>query len=124
MLIIGERYKVISHPYNIFITCAPFYGTCHHFSIHENGRFCRVQFTNLTSCFYEPIPYEKWCLIDLNNKYDLMLMRIMKPELSSQIHQRKIPTLANMCRSKMPYKTRLEAQGTYIDYIINDVVNI
>jgi len=122
MFIIGERYKVISHPYNIFITCAPFYGTCQHFTIHENGRFCRVQFINMSNLDHEPIPYEKWCLIDLNNKYDLMFMRIMKPSLKDQIRQPKIPTLANMCRVRIPYETRIELQGTYIDDVINDVV--
>ena len=122
MFIIGERYKVISHPYNIFITCAPFYGTCRHFTIYENGRFCRVQFINMSSLDNETIPYEKWCLIDLNNKYDLMFMRIMKTSLKHQICQPKIPTLANMCRSQIPYETRIELQGTYIDDVINDVV--
>jgi hypothetical protein len=117
MFTIGERYKVCNN--NLFISSPTFYGTCRCVSNHENGRFTRIQFTNLTNYFHEPMPYEKWCLIDLHNPYDYIFMKIMKPELAHQIRQRKIPTLANLCRSHIPYKTRIEIQGTYIDDVIN-----
>jgi hypothetical protein len=51
-------------------------------------------------------------------------MQIMKPELAHQICQQKIPSLANLCRTHIPYKTRIEMQGTYIDHVINDDVGI
>ena len=120
MLTIGERYKVINN--NLFISLPTFYGTCQCVSAHENGRFVRVQFTNLTNYFHEPMPYEKWCLIDLHNPYDLLCMQIMKPELAHQIHRYKIPTLANLCRKSISYEMRIDAQGTYLDDIINGVL--
>lgn len=120
MLTIGARYKVQNK--NLFISSPTFYGTCQCISTHENGRFVRVQFTNLTNYFHEPMPYEKWCLIDLHNPYDLLCMQIMKPELAHQICQRKTPTLANLCRKSISYEMRIDAQGTYLDDIINGVV--
>ena len=66
------------------------------------------------------MPYEKWCIMDLLYNNDYIIMQIIKPELAHQIHKRKIPTLANLCRKSIPYKTRIEIQGTYI----NDVVGI
>jgi hypothetical protein len=113
MFTIGERYKVRSHPHMLFITQPTFYGTCQCFTTHENGRIVRVQFIHLTNYFHEPMPYEKWCLIDLY-VYDYIFMQIMKPEISQEIHRYKIPTLANLCRSHIFFKTRIEAQGTYI----------
>ena len=119
MFTIGERYKVSNHPNNIFTQYPTFYGTCQCFT--TDGRFIRVQFINLKNYFHEPMPYEKWCLIDLCN-YDYICMRMMNPEIAKEIHRYKIPTLANLCRSHIPFKTRIEAQGTYIDDVINDVV--
>jgi hypothetical protein len=113
MFTIGERYKVRSHPNNLITQYPTFYGICQCVSTHENGRFIRVQFTHLTNYFNEPMPYEKWCLIDLY-VYDYIFMQIMKPEISQEIHRYKIPTLANLCRSHIPFKTRIETQGTYI----------
>ena len=118
MFTIGARYKVRTN--NVFISGPTFYGTCQCISTHENGRFIRVQFTNLTNYFHEPMPYEKWCVMDLLYNNDYIIMQIMKPDLAHQIHKRKIPTLANLCRKSIPYKTRIEIQGTYI----NDVVGI
>jgi hypothetical protein len=121
MFTIGARYKVSNHPNNIFTQYPTFYGICQNFTVHEDGRFIRVQFIHLTNYFHEPIPYEKWCLLDTYN-HDYICMHLMPPELAQEIHHRKIPTLANLCRTKIPFKTRIEAQGTYIADVINDVV--
>ena len=118
MFTIGERYKVSNHPNNIFTSYPTFYGTCQNFTVHEDGRFIHVQFIHLTNYFHEPMPYEKWCIMDLLYNNDYIIMQIMKPELAHQIHRYKIPTLANLCRAKIPFKMRIEAQGTYLDDII------
>jgi len=120
MFVIGERYRVINHPSNIIFASYPsFYGKCQH--VITDGRFVRVQFVEMTNFLGQPIPYEKWLLIDTQDTLHisgLLCMKIMNPSLKTQIRQPKIPSLAKMCRNHISYQTRIDMQGTYIDDVI------
>ena len=48
-------------------------------------------------------------------------MKLMEPELTREIKEHKkmkIPSLLNLCRKSISYKTRIDFQGTYISDVI------
>ena len=116
---IGERYRLVHYDVDEDIT---FFGTCHSISqVPIYDTFIKIKFEDITDQFNELLP-DKTILIHTSDSIYInnwKIMKLMKPELTREIKQGKIPTLANMCRSHIPYQTRLEAQGTYIDDVIN-----
>ena len=124
-LTIGERYRVI--PPNIYkqIGETVFYGTCHRISsvpIYE--RFIKVEFIDLTDQFHEPLSEDKTLVVDLITARpdDYGFMKLLNYDLSCDIEWHKkmeIPTLANLCRKRISYETRVECQGTYMSDVID-----
>lgn len=116
---VGERYRLV--PYDVDEDTT-FFGTCHSITqVPIYDKFIKFNFIDITDKFNELLP-DKTILYHISDsKYinNWKIMKIMKPELTREICYRKIPTLANLCRSKIPYKTRVEAQGTFIDDVIN-----
>ena len=120
---IGERYRLV--PYDVDEDTT-FFGTCHSITqVPIYDKFIKFNFVDITDKFNELLP-DKTILYHISDsKYinNWKIMKLMKPELTKEIKgYNKIPTLANLCRNQIPYKTRVEAQGTYIDDVINDVV--
>jgi hypothetical protein len=120
---IGERYRLVHYDVDEDTT---FFGTCHSISqVPIYDTFIKIKFEDITDQFNELLP-DKTILIHTSDSIYInnwKIMKLMKPELTREICQYneiqgKIPTLANMCRRHIPYQTRLEAQGTYIDDLI------
>jgi hypothetical protein len=119
---VGERYRVV--PYDEDTT---FFGTCHSIKqVPIYDKFIKIKFVDITK-FNELLP-DKTILYHISDSLyinNCRFMKLMKPELTREIKgYNKIPTLANMCRSKIPYKTHIEIQGTYIIDVINNVVGL
>ena len=117
---VGERYRLV--PYDVDEDTT-FFGTCHSITqVPIYDKFIKFNFVDITDKFHTPMP-NKTILYHISDSIYInnwKIMKIMKPELTIEIQEhRKIPTLANLCRSKIPYKTRVEAQGTFIDDVIN-----
>jgi hypothetical protein len=120
---IGERYRLVHYDVDEDTT---FFGTCHSISqVPIYDTFIKIKFEDITDQFNELLP-DKTILIHTSDSIYInnwKLMKLIKPELSREIQQNnEIPTLANLCRSKIPYKTRIELQGTYINDVINYIV--
>ena len=124
---IGQRYRVA--PYDVDEDTT-FYGTCHSITqVPIYDTFIKINFEDITDKYDNAFP-DKTILFHISeSKYinNWKIMKLMKPELTREIQRYneihgKIPTLANLCRRKIPYKTRVELQGTYMSDVINDVV--
>ena len=122
---IGERYRVVAQNTDIVTMHKIFYGTCDKI-IPTWKSFVKFKFVDITDQFHEPTQNDTWLVIDLNDSLysnGWIFMKMMEPELTKEIRKyRKITTLANLCRNQIPFKTRIETQGTYISDVINDVV--
>ena len=119
---IGERYRLV--PYDVDEDTT-FFGTCHSITqVPIYDKFIKFNFVDITDTFNELLP-DKTILYHISDsKYinNWKIMKLMKPELTREIQRyRKITTLANLCRIKIPYKTRVELQGTYMSDVINDI---
>lgn len=105
-----------------------FYGTCHSITqVPIYGNFIKINFEDITDQYDNTFP-DKTILFHISeSKYinNWKIMKLMKPELRREIQRyneiqcNKIPTLANLCRSKIPYKTRVELQGTYMSDVVS-----
>ena len=116
---VGERYRLV--PYDVDEDTT-FFGTCNSITqVPIYDKFIKFNFVDITDKFHTPMP-NKTILYHISDSIYInnwKIMKIMKPELTIEIRYRKIPTLANLCRSQIPYKTRVDAQGTFIDDVIN-----
>jgi len=117
---VGERYRLV--PYDVDEDTT-FFGTCHSITqVPIYDKFIKFNFVDITDKFNELLP-DKTILYHISDSIYInnwKIMKIMKPELTIEIQgYNKIPTLANLCRNKIPYKTRIDSQGTYIDDVIN-----
>lgn len=122
---IGHRYRCVPYDVDEHTT---FYGTCHSITqVPIYDKFIKINFEDITDQYDNAFP-DKPILFHISESIYInnwKIMKLMKPELTreiqlyNEIHGNKIPTLANLCRSKIPYKTRIELQGTYV----NDVVS-
>ena len=116
---VGERYRLV--PYDVDEDTT-FFGTCHSITqVPIYDKFIKFNFVDITDKFNELLP-DKTILYHISDsKYinNWKIMKIMKPELTKEICRYKIPTLANLCRNQISYKTRVDAQGTFIDDVIN-----
>jgi hypothetical protein len=119
---IGERYRLV--PYDVDEDTT-FFGTCHSIKqVPIYDKFIKFNFVDITDKFNELLP-DKTILYHISDSIYInnwKIMKLMKPELTKEICRYKIPTLANLCRNQISYKTRVDAQGTYISDVINDVV--
>jgi hypothetical protein len=116
---IGERYILVPP----ILEDTTFFGTCHSITqVPIYDKFIKFNFVDITDKFNELLP-DKTILYHISDSIYInnwKIMKIMKPELTIEIQgYNKIPTLANLCRNKIPYKTRIDSQGTYIDDVIN-----
>ena len=126
VLTVGERYKVVRP--NIFaigpIKSSTFYGTCNSITpVPLFHKFLRVEFIDVEDHLNEPIQYHKILTVDIISirPNDWRFMKMMEPELIREIRGHKkmeIPSLANLCRQRIPYDTQVECQGTYINDLI------
>ena len=126
VLTVGERYKVVRP---IIFALGPtkestFYGTCHSITpVPMFNNFLRVQFIDVEDHLNEPIQYHKIMMVDIIsiNPNNWRFMKMMELELTREIKEHnkmKIPSLANLCRTRIPYDTHLEYQGTFIYELI------
>lgn len=122
--IVGERYRVVAQNTDILTMHKIFYGTCDKI-IPTWKSFVKFKFIDLTDQYHEPMQNDKWLVIDLNDSLysnGWIFMKLMEPELSREIQgYNKQTTLANLCRSQISYKTRIEMQGTYISDVIERI---
>jgi hypothetical protein len=120
---IGDRYRVVPYDIDEHTT---FYGTCYSITqVPIYDKFIKINFEDITDQ-YDNTMQDKTILIHTSDSIYInnwKIMKLMNPELTQEIRRyNKCPTLANMCRNLIPYKTRIETQGTYISDVINDVV--
>jgi hypothetical protein len=116
---IGGRYRVV--PYDVEDTI--FYGTCKNITkVPIYDKFIKIKFEDITDQYDNVLQDKTILFIHLSDsKYinNWIFMKIMEPELTQEIRRyNKCSTLANMCRKQIPFKTRVEAQGTYINDVI------
>jgi len=115
---IGERYRLVPP----ILEDTTFFGTCHSITqVPIYDKFIKINFEDITDQYDNAIP-DKTILYHISDSIYInnwKIMKLMKPELTREICYRKIPTLANMSRNQIPYKTRVEYQGTYISDVIN-----
>jgi hypothetical protein len=117
---IGERYRVVPYDVDEHTT---FYGTCHSITqVPIYGNFIKINFEDITDQYDNAFP-DKTILFHISESIYInnwKIMKLMKPELTREIQRyRKITTLANLCRIKIPYKTRVELQGTYMSDVVS-----
>jgi hypothetical protein len=126
ILTVGERYKVVRP---ILFAIGPtiestFYGTCNSITpVPLFNKFLRVEFIDVEDHLNEPIQYHKILTVDIISirQNDWRFMRMMDYELTREIKGHKkmgIPSLASLCRKRIPYDTQIECQGTYISDMI------
>ena len=124
---IGKRYRVVAQNTDVVTMHKIFYGTCDKI-IPTWKSFVKCKFVDITDQYHEPTQNDKWLLINLNDSLysnGWIFMKLMEPELSreiqryNEIRSYNVPSLANLCRMQISYKTRIEMQGTYIDDVIN-----
>jgi hypothetical protein len=115
---VGERYRLV--PYDVDEDTT-FFGTCRSITqVPIYDKFIKIKFEDITDQ-YDNALQDKTILYHISDsKYinNWKIMKIMEPELTKEICYRKIPTLANLCRKQIPFKTRVDAQGTYISDVI------
>jgi len=127
ILTVGGRYKVV-RPILFGLTKEiTFYGTCLSITTAPLfNQFIRVQFIDLTDQFHEPWPHKMMMFDIISIKpHDWRFMKLMEPELMREIKVHKkmgVPSLANLCRKRIPYDTHVEYQGTFIyDVIVGNL---
>jgi hypothetical protein len=124
-MFIGERYRIVAQNTDVITSHKIFYGTCDTITPTRRS-FVKIKFIDLTNQYHTPLSNDKWIVIDLNDSLysnGWIFMKLMEPELTREIKRykkMKIPSLANLCRKSISYKTRIDYQGTFISDVINN----
>ena len=124
-MFIGERYRVVAQNTDVITSHKIFYGTCETITPTRRS-FVKIKLIDLTNQYHQPMSNSKWIVIDLNDSLysnGWIFMKLMDPELTREIKRykkMKIPSLLNLCRKSISYKTRIEYQGTFVYDVINN----